>query len=149
MTGEALATMARLARLGVELRADGERLRFRPVDLVDHGLRAELAKHKAAILATLAARGAAAPDPAVRPLEQRDASDRAVFEALAGEREVWTPRPRRSIDGLPDGWTAVGWIRRLRYLADACESIRPDLAARHRSEAQRIEEILSNGPPRF
>ncbi|MBE7507978.1 MAG: hypothetical protein HS101_17070 [Planctomycetia bacterium] len=135
--------MARLARLGVELRADGVRLRYRPVAAVDPGLRDELARHKAEILATLAARGDPAPAPVIpcRQPDEWDEADLAAVEATLGLRETWRPRSPPTADGIPDGWTAEGWIRRLRYLADACESNRPDLAARHRAEAQRIGDI--------
>lgn len=54
MTGTALSILARCRRLGVQLRADGGRLRFRPVEAVDDALRANLAAHKAELLAVLA-----------------------------------------------------------------------------------------------
>jgi len=83
---------------------------------------------------------------AYRPPEQWDASDRAAVEATLGLREPWTPRPARTVDGVPPGWTATAWVKRLTYLADVCEEIRADLAAGHRAEAQRITEVLKNGP---
>lgn len=41
---------------------------------------------------------------------------------------------------LPDGWTPEHWIKRLRYLADACEPYNPELAKERREAADRIEK---------
>jgi len=46
--------MAELRRRGIELKADGNRLRFRPVSAVPPDLRAAMTEHKAEILAVLA-----------------------------------------------------------------------------------------------
>jgi hypothetical protein len=54
MTGPALALITRCRRLGIILAADGDRLRYRPVVMVDGELRAQLAEHKAEVLAILA-----------------------------------------------------------------------------------------------
>lgn len=88
------------AGLGVELRADGGRLRFRPVAVVGPKLRARLAEHKDAILARLTTRAPA--DPAAprllydawcerwyRPLDMADPTERALAAWIAdGRREL-------------------------------------------------------------
>jgi hypothetical protein len=155
MTGPALAIIDLCSRLGVALQADAGRLRFRPADAVDDALRNELRQHKGVILRALAGQDEA-PAPAaisadvretllspdiLRPLPppvQWDVADRAAVDATLGLREPWRPRSSRTVPGVPEGWAAAAWVRRLRYLADCCQEIRPDLAERHRAEAQRI-----------
>ena len=50
---DALELLADLDRRGVELVPAGDRLRYRPATALDPGLRAELAAHKAELLALL------------------------------------------------------------------------------------------------
>jgi len=69
--------LAECRRRGIELAADGPRLRFRPVEAVDPALRAALTAHNARVLAELWARG--------------------VAEALGGDLVALT-RPRPAID---------------------------------------------------
>lgn len=44
------------------------------------------------------------------------------------------------VDSVPAGWSTLGWITRLRQLADRCEDIQPDLAVQHRAEADQLEK---------
>jgi len=132
--------MARCKRLGVTLQADAGRLRFRPADAVDDGLRAELLQHKAAIIRALEGQDEARVIPCRQP-DEWDRADRAVIESIEGRRETWAPRPGKVVPGVPDGWTAAAWAKRLTYLADVCEEIRPDLAAGHRAEALRTVRL--------
>ncbi|HWL93844.1 MAG TPA: hypothetical protein VNT79_09940 [Phycisphaerae bacterium] len=59
MTGPALATIAEARRIGLDLRADGDAIRFRPADRMTPDLAARLKAHKPAILAALAGTGPA------------------------------------------------------------------------------------------
>lgn len=100
--------------------------------LAFHELRAELGR-------------VAAPEPTplpVRSQDEYDAADHAVLETIFGGREVWTPRTVRHVPGVPDGWLPERWVGRLRQLADTCQDNRPDLAARHRTEAERVERAV-------
>lgn len=45
-------------------------------------------------------------------------------------------------DLVPAGWGAGRWCDRLRQLADACEVVRPDLAAKHHADADRLEQVI-------
>lgn len=82
--------------------------------------------------------------PQVRDPEAWDASDHAAVEHTLGQRDAWQPEPPEVPDSaIPPGWTRESWIRRLRQLSDACASVRPDLAAQHRTEADRLERIES------
>lgn len=129
--------MARCKAAGVTLQADGGRLRYRPADAVDDGLRNELRQHKAELLRALQGHGEAPAIPCRQP-EEWDFSDTAAVEATLGLRPVWTPRPGKVVPGVPPGWTPERWVSRLRQLADICQENRPDLAERHRLEADRI-----------
>ena len=90
-TGELLAE---LNRRGVELRADGDRLRYQPVAAVTPDLKAALAEHKTAILATLAGR----PDDRGTGGAGDDAP------ALFGGRLTPTPRGYLAPADLPERW---------------------------------------------
>jgi len=61
----AAALVADLAALGIQLEADGERLRFRPCEKVTPDLAAKLRTHKAALLAMLAPNPPSPPTPAL------------------------------------------------------------------------------------
>jgi hypothetical protein len=93
------------------------------------------------------------------PPEQRDALDQAAIDRLHGRRASWTPPPATfeippleraawtathrgaaGNEGVPAGWSAAGWIHRLRSLADACQAVNPGLAARHRAAADRLAD---------
>lgn len=78
--------------LGIQLEADGDRLRFRPRDAVTADLAARLKAHKAALLALLAKRAA---------LDRRIAEQLAqlVPYQTADGRQGWVhPRYRAELD---------------------------------------------------
>jgi hypothetical protein len=102
------------------------------------------------------------PEPTITyiPPAQRDSADQAAIDWLHGRRASWTPPPatfeippleraawtathRRTAgaEGVPAGWSAAGWIHRLRSLAHACQGLNPGLAARHRKAADRLAAI--------
>lgn len=42
---------------------------------------------------------------------------------------------------VPDHWSPVAWVHRLRQLADRCESLKPERAADLREAADTIEQV--------
>ncbi len=54
------------------------------------------------------------------------------------------PDPPATDFGGPAGWTVRSWCERLRQLASVCEFLHPEIAARHRGEADRIECAAQN-----
>ena len=48
--------------------------------------------------------------------------------------------PERTVHGVyvPAGWTLTAWAGRLRYLADACESVNPERAVELREWSERL-----------
>lgn len=110
--------LAELWRRGIELRADGDRLCYRPVSAVPPDLRSQLAQHKPELLAILA-RGMATG-----------------------------PSTFRFVDGMMDfgdvcaGWTPAAWAAELRRKAGCCDEYRPDVASYYRAWATDIEKRL-------
>lgn len=74
---------------------------------------------------------------------RRDAEASAAADVLAGLRaEPAADAEPDPLAGLVNpGWTPRGWRDRLRQIADACQAVRPDLAAEHRTNADRINAI--------
>ena len=131
------ALMIALTDREVELRADGDRIAFRPASAVPEDLRAAIAEHRAEILAKL--RGDVPADLRL------DAIDKRVVEAIrTGDTHVL--RPTDTIESSPDipaGWTRQSWHDRLRYMATACEPYVPQRAAELRAWADRINKTTS------
>lgn len=126
MGGVDLLDLAALA--GLEVVADGGRLRVRGPKIAER-LALQLIQHKAELLPVLAAREAASV--VTKPVER-----------FRGERESWKPPAAASklTPGIPDGWTAESWRRRLLYLADIC--IHPDRALELRKMAEKTKESV-------
>ncbi|MCK6465096.1 MAG: hypothetical protein L6Q93_09685 [Phycisphaerae bacterium] len=149
----------KLATLGVELAADGDRLRFRPVDRVTPDLLAELRAHKADLLAALGA-GVADADPC-QPVPTdpaagtggtlaaiRAAGRRKLAELgwIVGDRLAGLPEELQGLVMPREGWTPASWAEHMRYLAGRCAELHPDRADLYRrasgmlvTEARRIE----------
>lgn len=104
----AAGLLAELRRRGVELRPDGDRLRFRPVTAVPPDLRGRMAACKPELLDLL-----------------NPAHEWSLAEKAAG-------------GFVNPGWTPAGWAARLRQLADRCEAMHADLAATYREWADNI-----------
>ena len=49
-------------------------------------------------------------------------------------------------DTLPDGWSAGGWAKHLRHLADSCEELHPEQAEKYRREAEEVEAGAAVAP---
>ena len=109
--------LADLHGRGIELRADGNLLRFRPKAAVDDRLRAVLAEHKAEILAALAGGG-------------RTGDGMAPSARVADSTNV------------PAGWTVASWRDRLRYLAGVC--MNPARAAELREWADALDSYAAD-----
>jgi hypothetical protein len=92
--GSAAELLAELDRLGIQLEADGEHLRFRPREAVTADLAGRMKMHKAELLALLAKRA---------ELERRIAEQLAklVPYRTANGRRGWVhPRYRAELDRL-------------------------------------------------
>ena len=100
-------------RLGIELAAHGDRLRYHPRSAMTPDLAERLRKHKAELLVAL-----------------RTGSDRSDTEGIG--HNGWPP--------TPDGWTRSHWIDRLRQLAGRCEPYVLDRATWLRSWSDFLEE---------
>jgi hypothetical protein len=111
MTSEAQALLAALQALGIELRADGDRLRWRPREAVGPGLRHRIVQHKEALLALLAR-----PAPRRVPTPVRESLDGDPSPALDGSTQpIWVllpngyPEKVYTPDRIPP--TATFWCR--------------------------------------
>jgi hypothetical protein len=94
MTSEAQALLAALQALEIELRADGDRLRWRPREAVPPDLRQRIVQHKEALVALLAR-----PAPLRGPALSRDSLAGDRLPAVdKGTRPVWILLP----NGYPE-----------------------------------------------
>ena len=112
-------------RLGIELVADGERLRYRPRDRMTPELAQRLRERKGELLAVLCVTDTETP-------------------CGSSESGIVSP-PRRDTGGngwppIPDGWMRSHWIDRLRQLAGRCEPYVPDRATWLRSWADFLDQ---------
>jgi hypothetical protein len=90
----AVDLLAELEGLGIELEADGDRLRFRPRDKVTADVAAQMKEHKAELLALLERREA---------VSRRLRADLAAMtpHETADGRMAWThPQYRRKLEAL-------------------------------------------------
>jgi len=121
---------------GVELRVEGEQLRFRPTDRVTPELLARLREHKPALLAFLK------PEPAedrAIPAARREATRLGVLGRSAngndfgphwiiGDALARLPEPLQGLVMPHDGWTPQGWAVYLRYRGSRCGERQRDRA---------------------
>lgn len=158
MDGMILLLEAR--RAGLKLSTDGDRLLIRGPKIAEPLVRRIIA-NKPIVVAALAEQSKPAaytiPEPPTdRPgfvtvVEKKggnpqwlqrpfDDADRA-YAANLDDPSIAIPLTSEGIidPEIPAGWTRLRWIARLRTLADTCEQIRPDMAATHRAEANRLE----------
>lgn len=47
----------------------------------------------------------------------------------------------RPVDGVPSGWSAIGWQRHLAHMAQSCRALRPDLADEYRAQVEAMEGV--------
>lgn len=149
--------LAKLRARGVELRASGGRLLYRPASAVAGELLDALRACKLDVLALLADRtgdasagssdgrrcsGAAEPlTPRMRKMLRFVADE---VRAQRTERSAWPgpdalaalPEALRGLAGPRPGWTPVGWRWRLLELAARCERDHPARAAELRAAAR-------------
>jgi hypothetical protein len=117
--------LAELARRGIQLEAQGARLRYRPRSAMTPELAERVRAHKPGLLAVL--QRALGPDDDSVSVSQATASEEQGLPhelSLAERVEAGYVNP---------GWTPAVWADRLQQLADRCEVLRPELAAQYRA----------------
>ena len=149
---------------GVELRAAGNRLCYRPKAAVPADLVARLRRHKAELLDLLRSGqcpgiqlGAAEMQPqgcgqivrhALGPRDEAARAHSSYQQQTAGmsaeEVRHWIteqtdPPINDGSDPLvPIGWSRPAWVRELRRMANACEALHPEIAVEYREQAASI-----------
>ena len=119
---------------GVRFTIEGDRIVIdAPPGMVTPVVRTQLSEHKADVIAWL---GRDHGDDAV-DLGLTDV-DRRTVEAIRSGDTYRLPSPGLPDPQIPDGWTRPAWIERLQQLADTCDPVRPDIAAEHRAETDRL-----------
>lgn len=132
------ALLTELSTLGVELAVVGDHLRVdAPPGALTDELIARLTDQKQRLIAILSQ--AAAADNETVDLHLDDL-DRRVVEAIRAGETIKLTAPPEPDPEIPPGWTRPAWITRLRQLANSCAVVRPDLAVKHRAEADRLSQ---------
>lgn len=159
---DGLTLLQEAKQAGLTVSADGGRIRIRgPKRAAD--LAHLLIEHKESILALLNGGASTANEPITIPPEPPPRPGWINALSIRNNEIVWVQRRRDEADDaydaylknpdiafvltsepahdakIPAGWIRSRWIARLRTLANACEQIRPDMAAIHRAEADRLE----------
>ena len=118
--------MSELEGLGVEVRAHGERLRFRPARAVPAALRSALSQHKAEILAVLRPdsqpaerHGAPSQTPPAKALDAQWQQALAEADARFAARGTHPTAATREAATTIVLWLAEGWKREGVTEADA------------------------------
>jgi len=144
----ATALLIELTRQGIDLRADGDKLRFRPRSAMTPDLIERTKTCKPELLVML--RGDRTPqlrqDSQNRPTAVATAPTGVIGRpnAPAGG-ELSGPPHELSLDDRVEsgyvnpGWTPRAWSRRLQQLADRCEGTRPEVAGMYREWATNVE----------
>jgi hypothetical protein len=122
--------LAELARRGIQLEAQGARLRYRPRSAMTPELAERVRAHKPGLLAVL--QEACGPNDApvsVSRVSGAEAQDPPHELSLAERVEAGYVNP---------GWSPAAWAERLQQLADRCEALHPELAAQYRAWAANV-----------
>ena len=147
-----------LTHLGIEMQADGDRLRFRPLSAMTPDLMERVRDHKAELLTILSEPSYADQEierflSICRPHEGGWHDPSAVTPELAAyqsttrgmsfeqviDLELASRQAPRHIEGVPAGWAADRWAARLRNLASSCAACHPSRATELRSRADAID----------
>jgi hypothetical protein len=141
--------VAELTRRGIELRAHGDRLRYRPRSAMTAGLAQRVQAHKSALLALLRQDypSEAALDGQDGPVSGRVPRAGGIGQPDAPEQPGAADVPhelslaeRVETGYVNPGWTAQAWADRLCQLAERCEGLRPKLAAQCRTWAANVRK---------
>jgi len=124
-TDTAAALLAELTRHGIELKAWGNRLRYRPRSAMTPDLAARVKAHKPELLKLLAA-----GDSVATPQACSERTARRITDAMLCFGEVCP------------GWKPACWAKELRKKAGRCDRYRPDIAEYYRNWAADIERRL-------
>ena len=138
---------------GVELRVEGERLRFRPADRVTPDLLARLREQKPALLAFLR------PDPRDDPDVKAGRGRAHQLGVLGKSVRDFDPGPQWIIGEVLDqlsellqglvcprtGWTPGGWTIYLRHRAALCDEQHRDRAILYGQAASLMESHKNDG----
>lgn len=143
----AAALLAELTGRGIELKARGERLRYRPRSALTPELAERVKAHKPALLALLQQ-----DRPPETPLSGRDRAASGRTSPTSGGDRPEAPARQDSCDVphelslaeraetgfINPGWRPQDWACRLRQLAERCETVHPELAATYRAWAANV-----------
>ena len=132
--------LGELTRQGIELRADGNRLRYRPRAAVSPELAETLRTHKGELLTLLRGDGQRRAPAAASP----PGGGTGPPEPLAGNTPPDVPHELSFLERIETGyvnpgWSARGWRDRLLQMAGRCEAVNPGLAASYREWASNID----------
>ncbi len=131
-----------LTRRGVELRASGDRIRYRPKSAMTPSLVDGIARHREELLPLI---------PAVQADRCAKRTPVNGHGRDSGTGRVQPPRLGHSANrdqpgsatadskAIPDGWTRSAWIDRLNQMATRCEPYVPDRADWLREWARGLE----------
>ena len=139
MPASATTLLLDLTRCGIELRAAGGRLQFRPRTAMTPELTKRVTAHKRELLTVL--QGSQPAGFELRgPVLPVDAGERQIHRQEPGE-PTYPPRLAECVAAgyVIVGWLPGSWAARLRQLADRCEKAWPELAGEYRDWAEKIE----------
>jgi hypothetical protein len=117
-----------LAAAGIELKAAGDRIRYRPLPAMTPELAERIRQHRGELLAAL---NGVAQGPAVEATASTAVARSFNFE-----------QGQMKFGDICFGWTPRAWMIELRRKAQCCRELRPDLADYYERWAADIESRL-------